>query len=423
METLPDEIISIIIKSVPYKESNWLSIRLTCRRFYNIAKIAQDPSINNNKAIIHASRNGYLHLFEELIKDKRVDPFAQNDKALDEAIIYGHEDIILTFFNMKNDFYLSGIKSACRRSCLRYGLVGVFKYLVDRNHIDLDDHWIVDECIQNTITKGHGELLRFLMGIPFRTNEHRIYALHSAINDKKLDMLKIVLTNKFLTGIECMNAMKLAVKQGDYVDIINLLINDERVKKDSNLIDCLILSIERNHIKTCRLLSNHKKVEIQYNKNHCFRIACLYGRYELVIEMLKNKNVNPSDHDNAALKAASKNGHDKVVSILLKHNKVDPSSGQCESLIKACRHGHTNTVAILLKDERVDPTVKKNKPLRVAFSRGHVDIVKILLDDKRVDPYDKDDYVFKISKNQSIVLRNLLSEYEQKNPRKKTKYE
>lgn len=81
--SLNKDIYSIIISFIPYRKSNWLHLRLINKEFLFICKQVQDPSINNNWAILWACRNGYLEVFKELLKDKRVDPTATIDDVIE----------------------------------------------------------------------------------------------------------------------------------------------------------------------------------------------------------------------------------------------------------------------------------------------------------------------------------------------------
>ena len=49
-----------------------------------------DPSAQNNKAIRIASENGHIEVVEILLKDPRVDPSVKNNKAARRARLYGH---------------------------------------------------------------------------------------------------------------------------------------------------------------------------------------------------------------------------------------------------------------------------------------------------------------------------------------------
>ena len=53
-----------------------------------------DPSAEDNHAIQLASKNGYIEIVKRLWRDPRVDPSAQNNHALQLASMYGHLEIV-----------------------------------------------------------------------------------------------------------------------------------------------------------------------------------------------------------------------------------------------------------------------------------------------------------------------------------------
>ena len=51
----------------------------------NLILVGVDPSVNNNEAIIVASKYGQIEVAKALVKDKRVDPSANNNQAIIDA--------------------------------------------------------------------------------------------------------------------------------------------------------------------------------------------------------------------------------------------------------------------------------------------------------------------------------------------------
>lgn len=59
-----------------------------------LIKRGYDPSVNNNLAIIDASKNGHLPVVNRLLQDQRVDPSARNNYAIRYASLKGYLPIV-----------------------------------------------------------------------------------------------------------------------------------------------------------------------------------------------------------------------------------------------------------------------------------------------------------------------------------------
>eukprot|EP01118_Nematostelium_gracile_P007167 TRINITY_DN2320_c0_g1_i2.p2 TRINITY_DN2320_c0_g1~~TRINITY_DN2320_c0_g1_i2.p2 ORF type:complete len:127 (-),score=21.45 TRINITY_DN2320_c0_g1_i2:614-994(-) len=101
---LPKEIVSEILSFIPFCDSDWLNIKLTCRKWNQLGKILFnpskcgallrllhrkaseesiirlledkriDPSENNSEAFRQACKNEQMRVIEKLMEDKRIDP-------------------------------------------------------------------------------------------------------------------------------------------------------------------------------------------------------------------------------------------------------------------------------------------------------------------------------------------------------------
>ena len=60
MDTLPTEILMYIFQQIPYKNQNWMSILLVCKRFFEIGTEAFDPSINMNAPLRRSCEHGKI---------------------------------------------------------------------------------------------------------------------------------------------------------------------------------------------------------------------------------------------------------------------------------------------------------------------------------------------------------------------------
>lgn len=91
---LPREIYDLIISFVPCVGSSWLHLRLVSKTFLASCERIQDPSLQNNEAIIRASAKGQVASVQKLLLDKRVDPKARYCEAMVQAVEGKHEAVV-----------------------------------------------------------------------------------------------------------------------------------------------------------------------------------------------------------------------------------------------------------------------------------------------------------------------------------------
>ena len=82
LDGVPNDILGEILKYFNDQGKDKLSVRMINKRFLNICKLVHDPTIKNNLPLKHASRNGYYKIVEELLKDPRVDPSANDNYSI-----------------------------------------------------------------------------------------------------------------------------------------------------------------------------------------------------------------------------------------------------------------------------------------------------------------------------------------------------
>ena len=93
LDKIPFDLI-VLIFSFLKDSSDWMSVKLTCKKFLQASIKAFDPSINHNYAIQWASRRGHLKVVQELLKDNRVDPSANDNYAIRNASENGHLEVV-----------------------------------------------------------------------------------------------------------------------------------------------------------------------------------------------------------------------------------------------------------------------------------------------------------------------------------------
>src|SRR5690606_10551879 len=90
---LPREILILIFSFIPFGK-DWKSVKLVCKKWFELSWRAFDHSVKHSLAIRYASESGHLEIVRELLKDKRVDPSADNNYAIRCATLKGCLEIV-----------------------------------------------------------------------------------------------------------------------------------------------------------------------------------------------------------------------------------------------------------------------------------------------------------------------------------------
>jgi hypothetical protein len=107
--------------------------------------------------------------------------------------------------------------------------------------------------------------------------------------------------------------------------------------------------------------------------------ACREGNIEIVKLLLNDNRVDPAVMDSEALYRASVRGHLDIVQLLLEDGRVDPAAMDSEALMGASRMGHLEIVLCLLNNGRVNPAANNNQAIKRAYLYNHAEVFKILL--------------------------------------------
>jgi len=166
-------------------------------------------------------------------------------------------------------------------------------------------------------------------------------------------------------------AIRLSSKNG-YIELVKLLLNDNRVNPDD----------DGGYI----FEHSDDYSIIPYLFQYPIILASRNNHADIVKLLLKDKRSDPAANNNQAINLASELGYVDIVKLLLQDKRVNPAgaSGWNTAIQGAAAEGHVDIVKLLLNDPRVDPTAGDNYSFTIASQNGHVDIVKLLLNDPRV---------------------------------------
>ena len=239
------------------------------------------------------------------------------------------------------------------------------------------------------------------------------------VEDKKMQENQLEIVNLLLNDerVDPSNQSDKALIEAVQVRswrIVKRLLQDDRVNPAARNNQAIYDSVNIEESLIFDILLNDPRVDPSDQNNRTFIIASSIGNLHDVIILLNDPRVNPSDRDNEAIIAAAYNGHTGIIKLLLQDPRVDPSDQDNEALVNAMEFNHYKTLYVLLNDPRVDPSFDGNYLLIIAIERAkfpiHIDnplndeaiaytnqksindynenmnLINFLLDDPRTDP-------------------------------------
>ena len=170
LELVPNEVILHIFTFLPLE--TWFNVMIVSKRFLAVGnqqilhvililnikgREGFDPSINNNAAIIYASKHGKYQIVDQLLKDRRVDPTANHSAPLRIASELGHVEVVkLLLKDGRSD--PSAVNNYAIRMSAQNGHLKVCKELMTDKRIDPSDN--LNYAIRKASEHGHTEIVR-----------------------------------------------------------------------------------------------------------------------------------------------------------------------------------------------------------------------------------------------------------------------
>jgi ankyrin repeat protein len=249
--------------------------------------------------------------------------------------------------------------------------------------------------IENIVKYGFIDELKTKVNDGWNPSYDDNYAIRYAAEYGRVEMVKLLLADDRVDpSVNDNFAIQLAAENG-HIEVVKLLLADDRVDPSARGNYAIRFAAETGHIEMVKLLLTDDRVDPSDNNNYAIQLAAYYGHTEVVKQLLADKRVDPSAEDNYAIRHAALKGHTEVVKLLLTDKKVDPSADDNYAIIYATENGHIEVVKLLLADKRVDPSAEYNFAIRYAADNGHTEIVKLLLADDRVDPSADDNFAIR----------------------------
>lgn len=228
------------------------SVRLgDVSKFIEILSVT-DPSVNDNEAIIEASRCGNKDMVNILLSYPSVDPSARKNLALIESVERGHEDVVRLLLKMDN------VDPSAKENLpiiisSKHGYFSITKMLLERS--DVDPSVDRNTPIINAVISGNYSVVSLLL-----KNRHV----------DPSDQNNLALRNAAQFGL---------------VKIFKLLLKDPRVNPSVMNDEPLFLASSNGHMNIVKIL-------------------------------LENINVNPSAMKNRAIISAHSNGYKNIVRLI-----------------------------------------------------------------------------------------------------------
>jgi ankyrin repeat protein len=171
-----------------------------------------DPSAENNRAVRLAAVKGHVEIVRLLISDARVDPSAENNLALRRAISKGHVEIV--------------------------------KVLISDPRVNSSENNVLIEAVEN----GNLEIVKLLLSYPCAaTLERKDYALR---NKEHVEILKLVSNTNL--------ALIYAAKYG-HVEIVKFILSDPTLDPSAKMIhDALYYAKKEGHLEVVNFLETRR---------------------------------------------------------------------------------------------------------------------------------------------------------------------
>ncbi len=228
-----------------------------------------DPAADDNEAIVAASFKGELGIVRLLLKDKRVDPSARDNGPMVEASTHGH--------------------------------LGVMRLLFDDGRVD--------------------------------PAARRNMAISEASSNGQLEAVRILLAKGVDPSVGVFKAISDA-SAGGYAEIVLLLLEDERVDPSVNENEAIRDASANGHLEVVRILMKDERVDPGASVHEVIRAASEYGHLEVVRLLLGDKRVNPAAKENSAMWLALAAGHLEIVLLLLGDKRVELSAAGVGEALK-----------------------------------------------------------------------------------------
>jgi ankyrin repeat protein len=333
-----------------------VQMMLQCRKVH--------PREGNDMALIIASSEKHPEIVKLLLCDPYINPKEQGNEAMRIAITNNDIDMLKIF--LADHRIVPGPYDGALFAQAVRSFSGDFTIIEELIHHPRFDPDLLTNLIPYAVKHGKMDLVSWLKRHP------RIF--HLAVQAQNAPMVRFLLENEAVDPSARGNeALKTALIAQNF-DIIELLLNDQRVLR----------AFDANH--EISLALKHFKGD--------FRIIDFLLK---VIEFLKNNDMIDPKVIQFILPYAVKQGNIELVNWLLGHPMIDPNAAEGYALHLAVSRGDAKMVKILVENPRVDAGAKHNEALLIAICRRDDTIVRTLLSSRKINADDQNGMFLPVS--------------------------
>jgi ankyrin repeat protein len=370
MEPIPNEILSLILSFVHFQKSDWLNVRMTCKRFLQSSIGVFDPSVNDNMALKLAVGKGDVEAVKYLLEDQRVRSGANWSGApFQTACLLGYPTIAssLLKYDEEHQSVRHGFYLACKA-----GHTNVVRELLPNVLKCIRQGLTLQCCFDVACTNDHVDVVRELIrldGVDPDKNQNQ--ALKDACKKGRLELVKILLRECFDPLIDTCPLW--LASGGGHLEVIKHLVEDERFDTPERKQSALKNASRMGHVEAVKFFLSHKDVDPCKDNHACVRIAVVNIHFDVVLEYLKDDRVNPIFLYDEMLSIACKIGDARSVQEILDSKKTNPFVFGSRPLLECVLRRDVGMMRILLRNEKIDPTHGDNIAIASCVDIGFFD--------------------------------------------------
>jgi len=282
-----------------------------------LQEIINSNIFDNNFLLCNYIRHNNIQSVEMLLEHPQINPSANFNKAMEEAI--------------------------------RYRIIGAVKLLV--NHPRFDEK--LDIRLANLENHQENEELE----------STSILSASVILNAPEVVSTLLSFPNKFDPSEHDCHAMRLAARY-NYTDVARVLFKDKRALQsipvdEDNMYDVfdyspLWYAANNGNEELVKLYLSDPRVP-EYSLGDVLERASYVGHENVIKILLEDNRIEDIGHvgGNCLLKACS-NDHTVVIQELLKDKRIDPNYEEGRVLMMACENGQIDILQVLLSDPRIN---------------------------------------------------------------------
>lgn len=260
------ELIEIIFGFLNFG-NDWLSIRCTCKLFLSISLKVHDQSVNNNKAIKWACRNGNLEVVKDLLNDHRVRSTI-NSELFKIPCGLGYVDILKELLKLES-INPASTKNEPLLLAINHRHIGIVRELLNDKRIDGSEPHnqpLLAACKRNLIP-----IVRELIAkYPCVLNYGFYNVIEEAFQLKNEEMVEILIQEGHTKGLLLYNSYLKKASLLGYVKVVKILCSNPSIDPSDDSNYAVQFASLSGHLEVVKILLNDERVMRLVEKEHEF---------------------------------------------------------------------------------------------------------------------------------------------------------